>query len=349
MIRTGMILAAGFGTRLRPLTRSIAKPMVTLCNRPLIGWALESMIESGIRDIVVNLHHEPRAMMEWLPAAAGDRARIRFTHEEEILGTGGGIRNARSLLEGSGQFALVNGDTVQKPPFQALAAARESRDAIAALLLRQPPSDDRFTPVYLDGDRVTGFGSGRGEALMFAGAHVISDRVFSWIPDRPFSGIVEHVYMPVLEQGSESIAGLRHDDWWFDIGTPRRLLAATRTMLSLILAGSVSPPAGSHIADGSLLAQTARGTADSSTLDEGCRMAPGSLVSGSVLMTGSSVGHGARLTDSILGPGTALPDGFEGDNVLLCVRRGDEEEGRPVADGSLVAVPIDTRRPHVAA
>lgn len=343
-----MILAAGFGTRLRPLTRSMPKPMVPLCNRPLIGWALESLISEGIDDIVVNLHHAPRSIEEWLPIAAGDRARIHFSHEHEILGTGGGIRHARALLEGTGHFALVNGDTVQHPPLRKLARCRQRSDALAALLLREPPPDESFTSVYLDGEDVTGFGSGRGRALMFAGAHVISDRIFDLLPARPFSGIVEHAYIPVLESQDQLLAGLEDDGWWFDIGTPRRLLTATRAMLALMMEGEVASPEGSGIAGDSLMSSSSSGSARGSVIGADCLIAEGAAVEGSLLLDGVSVGADAQVHDSIIGPGVAIPDGFVCENVLLCARRGDEEEGEPVAGGGLIAVSVDPSRPRRA-
>lgn len=344
MIRSGMILAAGFGTRLRPLTRSIPKPMIPLCNRPLIGWALESLIRAGVTDVVVNLHHQPASIEEWLPRAAGTRATVEFTHEDEILGTGGGIRNARRLLDGRGHFALVNGDTVQNPPISALAAAREEHDALAALLLRTPPADDRFTPVYFDHGTVTGFGEGTGDPLMFAGAHVISERIFDLLPDQPFSGIVEHAYIPALQVRREVLAGVHEDGWWFDIGTPRRLLVATRTMLGLIISGAVAPPIGSTITARGLHADDARGDAIQSVLGSSCRVAPDALVERSLLLDGAVAHERAVVRDSILGPGVEIRAGMQLDNAFVCVRRGDEEEGEEVTT-NLVALPVDPARP----
>src|SRR3954451_9700988 len=166
-----MILAAGYGTCLRPATYTMPKPIVPLAGRPLMGWAVEPLLAAGIRDFVVNLHHLPEAIERYLRDRYAGRARFEFSFEPEILGTGGGVRKVRTLLENDSDFFLVNGDTVQWAPYDALQAARANRGALAALTLRHPPEGDRFTPVYLEDRAITGFGKGTGEALMFSGTH----------------------------------------------------------------------------------------------------------------------------------------------------------------------------------
>ncbi|HEX8152685.1 MAG TPA: sugar phosphate nucleotidyltransferase, partial [Thermoanaerobaculia bacterium] len=122
-----MILAAGYGTRLRPVTYTMPKPMVPVCNLPLIGWAVEAFLRAGVNELVVNLHHLPEVLERWLTDRYGDRATFHFSHEQEILGTGGGIRRVRPLLESEEDFFLVNGDTVQFPDYEALRNARRER------------------------------------------------------------------------------------------------------------------------------------------------------------------------------------------------------------------------------
>ncbi|HEX2833533.1 MAG TPA: nucleotidyltransferase family protein [Thermoanaerobaculia bacterium] len=225
----GMILAAGFGTRLRPLTYTMPKPMVPLCGKPLIAYAVDSFLDAGIDDIVVNLHHLPEQIERFLSDTYRHRATFFFSREEgEILGTGGGLRRVRAHLEREEFFFVVNADTVQFPRYDALRDALLARNALAALTLRHPPAHDKFTAVPFRDGLVTGFGKGEGEPLMFAGSHCISSRIFRYIPDREFSGIVEHAYQPVLDRGEEVIAGVLDDGPWFDIGKPSRYLEAAR-------------------------------------------------------------------------------------------------------------------------
>jgi mannose-1-phosphate guanylyltransferase len=224
-----MILAAGYGTRLRPITYTLPKPMVPLCNRPLIAWTVEWLMGAGIRDLIVNLHHLPDKIECDLPDRFTD-ARFEFSFEPEILGTGGAVRKVRPLLEREKEFLLVNGDSIAFPKYDELGRARRRHDCVAALTLRHPPADDRFTPVYCQDGLITGFGKGSGEPLMFSGTHLISSRMFQYLPDQDVFGIVEDVYKPLLESGRETLAGVVDDAVWFDIGTPQRYLSASRGM-----------------------------------------------------------------------------------------------------------------------
>jgi NDP-sugar pyrophosphorylase family protein len=260
-VMKGMILAAGFGMRLRPITHTLPKPMVPLCNRPLIEWAIVSYHAAGVRDLIVNVHHLPDSIVRHLRERF-DRLEISF--EEEILGTGGAIRRVRPLLEDEEVFFLVNGDTVQFPRFSALRDALG--DNIAALTLRHPPENDRFTHVHLADGHITGFGKGHGEALMFAGSHLISSRIFDYLPEVETFGIVDHVYQPLLHSGRETIAGTVDDGLWFDIGTPQRYASASHALREAMMRGELAPPDGSHIEGDSLMHETATGRATRSTV-----------------------------------------------------------------------------------
>jgi len=261
----GMILAAGFGTRLRPITHTLPKPMVPLCNRPLIAWAVESFLAAEVRELIVNLHHLPEPIQRYLRAAYQGRAEFHFSFEEQILGTGGAIRRVRSLLEKDEAFFVVNGDTVQFPRWNALREALG--DNIAALTLRHPPENDRFTPVYLDHGHVTGFGTGQGQPLMFAGSHLISSRILQHLPDQDEFGIVDRVYQPLLASGTETLAGVVDEgELWFDIGTSQRYQSASTALLDAIVSGRLAAPEGSRVEGQSLLHTTSRGAAEHSII-----------------------------------------------------------------------------------
>ena len=229
-----MILAAGIGTRLRPITYSVPKPMLPLGGRPLIAWLVDSLVDAGTTEIVVNLHHLPQSIENYLPSVF-PKIRFHFSYEPQILGTGGGLRNVRSLLEHEEDFFLMNGDTLQRPDFESLRSARRERDAIAALTLRHPPSGDRYTAVWEENGLITGYGQGRGRSLMFSGSHCIASRIFRYIPDRPVSEITGDVYQPLVKSDREKVAAVLNDDpMWFDIGTPQRYLAAARAIGKMI-------------------------------------------------------------------------------------------------------------------
>jgi len=270
-----MILAAGYGTRFQPVTLTLPKPLVPVCNRPLIGWAVESFLEHGICDFVVNLHHLPEQIRVYLPPAF-PRAHFDFSFEEEILGTGGGVRRARPLLEGVDEFFVANGDTIQSVPAEALIRARREHDAAAALTLRHPPTGDHFTPVFFENGRVTGFGSGTGEPLMFSGSALLSSRLFREMPEKECFGIVDEVYQPLIQRGETIAAVVDDSPHWFDIGTPRRYLAASRALCGENVVGARS---------------MVEGTLHDSVVWDDCRIAAG------VTLQSCIVAHGVEMAE----------------------------------------------------
>lgn len=251
-----MILAAGFGTRLRPITNTLPKPLVPLRNKPLIAYAVENYLRAGVDEIVVNLHHLPDLIERYL--TDNFDCTFHFSREEKILGTGGALKRVRHLLTDA--FFLVNGDTIQSPPFDAMLQARGS--AVATLVLRHPPPHDKFTPVSLENGRVT-FGSGD---LMFAGAHAIGPEIFDFMPDEDEFSIVDSVYKHV------PLAGVVDDGPWFDIGTPQRYLEAS---------GGTTVGARSVI----------EGTLNNSVVWDDCHIGPG------VVLNDCIVAHGVELTE----------------------------------------------------
>jgi mannose-1-phosphate guanylyltransferase len=301
-----MILAAGFGTRFRPVTYTLPKPMVPLLNKSLIAWAVDSLLAAGVREIIVNLHHLPEPLRRYLESEYAGRVNFFFSFEEEILGTGGGVRRVRPQLESEEDFFLVNGDTVQFPRWDELREARRSRDSLAAITLRHPPANDRFTPVYFDRGLVTGFGKGTGEPLMFSGSHIISSRVFRHLPDKEFSGIVDEVYQPMIQSGVETIAGVVDDGLWFDIGKPQRYLSA---MLGLLASDATKPPA--IAADAKI-----RGTIARSTV--GARSVVDGDVCDTAVWDGCAIGQRVSLERCIVAHGVRLDGPLELKDALIC-------------------------------
>jgi NDP-sugar pyrophosphorylase family protein len=276
-----MILAAGFGTRFQPVTLTLPKPLIPVCNKPLIAWAVDSFLSQGIHDFIVNLHHLPEPIRDYLPRTY-PQARFQFSFEQEILGTGGGIRRVRPMLAGEEEFFVGNGDTIQTVPVEALRHARG--DAVAALTLRHAPEGDHFTPVFYQDGRVTGFGKGSGEALMFAGSHLISSRAFDLMPDKDVFGIVEELYQPLLQRG-ERIAAVIDDGPWHDIGTPRRYLAASRALCGGNVIGARS---------------VVEGTLRDSVVWDDCRIGPGVTLERCIVAHGMDLEGPAEYRDKLI-------------------------------------------------
>lgn len=342
----GMILAAGFGTRFQPVTHALPKPMIPVLNRPLLGWAVEACLASGINELIVNLHHIPEPIRAYLAETYGRRASFELSEEEEILGTGGALRKVRHLLEE--EFVLMNGDTIQWPPFIELLETRRTEDALACLLLRHPPAGDSFTKVWLQEGRITGFGEGKGDPLMFAGAHALSPEIVDLLPDRDFSGLTEDVYIPATKRGAPRLTGHVRDGLWFDVGKPTRYMEATRGLLTALRDELIEPPSGSELQDGSLSHGSAviDGSIASSSIGAGTRIEASVEIRDSVLWEDVTVRKGSSVSGSILAHGISLPESSRAQNVLVApaLEAFDYSDDSTVI-GDWVIRPVDETRP----
>ncbi len=231
-----MILAAGLGTRLRPLTNAIPKPLLPLAGRPLIEWNLLLLRRHGVRDVVINIHH----LGEQIAQALGDGSRLgmalRFSREPVILGTGGGLKQAESFF-GSEPFFVLNGDTLVDLDLDAVRRMQGAGRAVATMVLREDPDVERWGPVEVDADgrilRIHGRGRREGAAvtrLMFAGIHLMDRSLLSRVPVGKESSIIE-AYVQALGDGAV-ILGYRMTGYWSDIGTAAAYEQAQRDVES---------------------------------------------------------------------------------------------------------------------
>lgn len=224
-INKAMVLAAGFGKRMRPLTDHRPKPLVTLLDEPLIDWCLDRIRAHGIEDVVVNTHYLGHMLAEHFK---GDR-RIAFSPEAEILETGGGVLNALPLL-GDDPFFVANSDTVWlEGPRPALARLEHHWDPerMDALLLLQPTARAFGYSGYGDysvgeDSRLTARREGDVVPNVFAGVQVLHPRLFDGEEPGAFS--LRRVYDKAEAAGR--LYGVIHDGEWYHLGTPDALAAA---------------------------------------------------------------------------------------------------------------------------
>jgi len=259
-----MILAAGFGTRLRPLTEELPKPLVPVLDRPLIAHTIERLRAVGIEEIVINLHHLPEA----IPAALGDGealgVSIRYVVEEGgIRGTGGGIRGARHLL-GDETFIVTNGDVLFEPDLEAALAHHRRIGAAATLVLREDSRAEAFGSLEVDDDGCVRRLLGRPtldepqprlRKTMFTGVHILEPEVLERLPDE--GCIVRSLYRAMVD-GGEVLGGFVDTSPWVELGTVADYLAVNLALLDGELRfGGVRPPRdgvligpGAHVAEG---------------------------------------------------------------------------------------------------
>jgi NDP-sugar pyrophosphorylase family protein len=244
-----MILAAGLGTRLRPLTDRVPKPLVSVAGRPVIEYALRLLSAAGLCDIVINVHHLAEQVRARLGDGSAYGVRIVYSVEDEILDTGGGIKKAEPLLADA-PFVVVNGDSIMDAPVRELIERHHAARAIATLLLRPDPDAARYGLIGLDAaGRVRSFlgtpPPPPGMPLttyMFAGMHVFDPRIFAHMPPaRPFS-ITRETYPRLLAAG-ETVLGVPFGGPWLTVDTPANLAAADAALRgSAIRLSYLAPP-----------------------------------------------------------------------------------------------------------
>jgi MurNAc alpha-1-phosphate uridylyltransferase len=229
MIGTAMILAAGRGERLRPMTDRVPKPLIPIAGQTMLDRTMARLLEHGVADVVVNVHHLGKQIARHL---AG---RARIIEEEALLETGGSVKAALPVL-GKGPFFIVNGDALWRdgptPMLSRMQAAWDSGRMDALLLLH--PLDKAIGREARDrGDYfldVDGQARHRGVAdkapYIFAGVSICDARLFRDSPDAPFSLLK----LWTRSEGAHRLYGLVHDGEWFHIGTPRALAEAEKIL-----------------------------------------------------------------------------------------------------------------------
>jgi NDP-sugar pyrophosphorylase family protein len=232
----GMILAAGFGERLWPLTADRTKPALPVLGKPLVGYVAEYLARFGIADVVVNLHHEPDSVRRALGDGRKFGVHLEYVHEPKILGTSGALDNARSLLD-SGTFVVINGKLVTNLDLSAALQHHREQNALATLVLKPNLGRERFSIVETRDGLVTKFAGMPSPAasdaeppLMFTGIHIMEPRIFDYIPHGVFSDTVIDAYPQAMANGERIVAHIA-DGLWYELSTLRRYLQISLALL----------------------------------------------------------------------------------------------------------------------
>jgi mannose-1-phosphate guanylyltransferase len=326
-----MVLAAGLGLRMRPLTLLRAKPVLPVLNRPLVHWTLERLARHGVRDVVVNLHHLPASVTGAVGDGRAFGLRIRYARERELLGTAGGPRAVRGLF-GHEPVLLVNGDVLFDFDLEALVARHRASGARATLALRPNPDPRTYGAVVTDGrGRIRAIGDRprrrRGVVSLFTGVHVLDPALLERLPRGP-SDSVRDLYVPLLEEGA-LLQGVRVRGAWYDLGRPRlyrdtqlRLVPGRGRDRSLVDAGARVDPGArvrrSVIGRGARVGAAAR--IERSVVWEGARVERDARVEGAVVVTGAVVRRGEHARDVVVLPTASLAGADAGGSLE---RRGD--------------------------
>jgi NDP-sugar pyrophosphorylase family protein len=306
--RRALVLAAGYGTRLRPLTEELPKPLLPVLGRTLLARTLDALAAVGCEAVAINLHHLPEA----IPAALGERwgaMPLVYSREDPILGTLGAFVPLRAFFAGCDEVLLVNGDSLCDWPLAALLARHRRGGAAATILVAGRPDPRPFGGgLGLDRrGRVTAIRTDRafGEVhrrYVYAGAYVLRPELLARVPEGVPSDSMNDLFLPMLAAGGLPLGSLVTWRPWHDLGTPARYLEGVVDWARR--AGAAS---GGWVSPGATVEPGAR--LERSVVEAGARIAGDAELEGSLVMGRAIVGAGARLERCLLGPDVTVGRG----------------------------------------
>lgn len=321
-----MVMAAGLGTRLQPLTGTIPKPMVPIVNRPALHHVLRLAARHGVRDVVTNLHHFPEAITSYFGDGSEQGVRLRYSFEPVLLGTAGGVKQNEEFLTTDGAFLVLSGDSLTDVDLEAFAEAHRASGCPVTIALKQMPDPSLYGVALLDqAGRIRGFQEKPqpGEELSNlcnCGLYVIEPEVLRRFPSHTFYDFGRQLWPDMLASG-ERLGAYVVEGYWNDVGSPEayrqgnydvaqglvKVEAEGRTLSPGVVAGahchidaevSIKPPvvlgADCRVERGARLSGPV-------VLGDGCIVEEGAHISSSVCWSGMVAGRGTAVMDSIVG------------------------------------------------
>ncbi|OFW57454.1 MAG: hypothetical protein A2133_06705 [Actinobacteria bacterium RBG_16_64_13] len=323
-----MIMAAGIGTRLRPVTDLVPKPMAPIANRPALHHILRLLGLHGLREVVINLHHLPEVITGYLGDGAWLGMELTYSSEPELLGTAGGVKsNADFLVDGP--FLVMSGDALTDIDLTGLVAAHRRNGSIATMAVKEVPDPSLYGVVVADDDdRVVGFQEkpSREEArsrLCNCGIYVFEPEILDYIPPAQFDDFGKRVFPDLLRDGVPFHI-YTVNSYWSDVGNLREFIRGNADALTgrvnVEIPGTEVRP-GVWIGEGVSVPASTR-IEPPVLIGSGCRLGEGVVVEGPsvigdrcVLGTGAHIMRALVLQGSEVLPGSVLVDGIIGQRL----------------------------------
>lgn len=318
-------MAAGLGTRLRPLTYEVPKPMVPVANRPVIELILRSLAGQGFSEVVANLHWFPETIRGRLGDGADLGVELTYSFEEQLLGTAGGVRNVREYF-GDEPFVVMAGDALTDIDLQALAAAHERNGGLATLAVKRVANTREYGVVVTNSEgRIEGFQekpdpaealSDRANCMIYA----LSPEIFDYFPAKDEVDFALDVFPALLDAGAPFHV---HDTdaYWNDVGSPPEYLQGNLDVVEglvklepagELIEGDADPDEpGEHPLGAARHGLPADAEVHGRVLvGAGVEVGSGVRIDGpAVVGDGARIGAGARIKQSLLLPGAEVPAG----------------------------------------
>jgi mannose-1-phosphate guanylyltransferase len=312
---TAVILAAGLGSRLRPLSYQVPKPLFPVLNQPLLGLIIFQLHTAGFRRIAVNTHHLAAEVKLYVESNSWPNLEIFLSYEPEILGTGGGLRNLAAFI-GELPFLVINADILTDLDFAEI-YRRYQPDALATMVLHDCP---RFNNIWTRKDgNIGAFGATPtgplpvAPPMAYTGVQVVSPRVLSLIPPKKFVSIID-TYRRAIADGDRVAATIQSGFYWHDIGTPQDYLEVHFDLWSQKIPrlNAFYPP----ITDPFLAQEVNLGCnstmAGRVCLGPGAQVGEGVYLKDSVVWAGATIDPGVRLEGCIVGKNVRVRQSAQG-------------------------------------
>ncbi|MDD3581019.1 MAG: sugar phosphate nucleotidyltransferase [Desulfobacca sp.] len=309
-----VILAAGLGTRLRPLSHRVPKPLFPILNRPLLGLLLTQLQAAGFYQIGINTHHQAAALQAFVAQYLPAGLQVHLSHEPTILGTGGGLKKLADFL-GDQPFLVVNCDIVTDLNLTAIYQAHRE-PALATLVLHDCP---RFNQVWRNAaGQIAGFGQPAppeavGSPLAFTGVQVVSPRLLDQMPSDMAINIIDQ-YREAIAAGDQIAAHVVQGHFWQDIGTleayrevHRQLLAGEALGIARFFPLLTDPWQGAEVTWGAGV-QCAGGV----SIGSGVQIGPGVRLQNTVIWDQARIDPDLSLTDCLVGRGAWVRHSAQG-------------------------------------
>ncbi len=311
-----MVLAAGLGTRLKPITLGIPKPMVPVIDKPCMAHLLNLVAKHGFTDAVANLHYYPATIRNYFGDGSAFGVNLEYNFEPELMGTAGGVRAVKdSLTEGGEPFLIISGDALTDIDLTKLIERHKSAGGVATLTVKRVADTREYGVVLHDAEgRITGFQEKPepDEALSDlgnCGIYVFSPEIFDYFPESEFVDWAQDVF-PVLLENDIPFHIHEIEEYWNDVGSLRELREGTFDALTGALDLGIEGTGGSDA-----VFSATHGALDAAELVEGpvwigqdVSIGDGVTLQGPVVIGDrATVGAGSALRDTIVFPGGEIP------------------------------------------
>ena len=303
-----MILAAGLGTRLRPLTHSRPKVLIPIQNRPLLHWLVEFLWSAGAEEVIVNGHHLSDKLVDSV-RRANFPIPVHVRVEKVLLGTGGGIRNVADFWD-ERPLVVINGDILTSVDLREVCLEHESSGAMATLVLKDEPQFNRVQ--VADDGRIFGFTGGAEKLLAFTGIAVLDPEILALIPADIPTSIID-CYLQLISRGKKVMAHVVKEQYWRELGSLEGYLQVHQELFQL----RESPFQGLKVGGKPVVHESARLGSDTRLdgmvcIGRECELDSEVEIQGSIIWDQVKVETGCSIRRSIIGDGVVVEDSLEG-------------------------------------